>query len=443
MNRLSKITAVAFFAVGVLLSSAWPLHANISAPSAPQVSPQLSQAILNMEKRLKQEFDDYFGRDLATINQDPATIATNLAKISTTTGQKTAVLWVIPRAEDLHLVLITPNQAPVVVDLTEARKEFLLPVVAEFQWGVSSPISANRYLPAAKQLYDWIIAPFEAAYLKPQGIDTLLFCLGPGVRTLPLAALHDGQQYLVEKYALSRIPAFNLIDLTPKALNQPRTLAMGASEFNDLSPLPAVPVELDTILKQVNAPRDAEFLNQQFTLQNLKTALSQQPFDIVHLATHAEFRPGTPNQSFIQLWDQRLRLDNMKQMPWRDPMVDLLVLSACRTAVGDAQAELGFAGVALQSGVKSALASLWYVDDLGTLALMGEFYGQLPRLSTKGEALRQAQLNLLQGNVNVSRNTLNLSHSQVNLPNTLKSSSQIDFRHPRYWAAFTLISSPW
>jgi CHAT domain-containing protein len=133
----------------------------------------------------------------------------------------------------------------------------------------------------------------------------------------------------------------------------------------------------------------------------------------------------------------------MEQMPWRNPMVDLLVLSACRTAVGDAQAELGFAGVALQSGVKSALASLWYVDDLGTLALMGEFYGQLPRWSTKGEALRQAQLSLLQGNVNVRHNTLSLSQNQVNLPNGLKNSSMIDFRHPRYWAAFTLISSPW
>lgn len=416
---------------------------SLATGGGPQVSPELSQAVLNMEKRLKGEFDAYFGRDLATVTQDPAAIATSLAEISRQTGQKTAVLWVIPRPQDLHLVLITPNHAPVVVDLTEARQELLLPVVQEFQREVSSPLSRTSQFPAAQQLYQWMIAPYEAQYLKPQGIDLLLFCLGPGVRTLPLSALFDGQQFLLEKYALSRIPAFNLIDLTPKPLNPANILAMGASEFNNLSPLPAVPVELSTILTTLNAPLDHKFLNQAFTLKNLKTELENTPFDIVHLATHAEFRPGTPNQSFIQLWDQSLNLQAMDQMPWRNPMVDLLVLSACRTAVGDSQAELGFAGVALQAGVKSALASLWYVDDLGTLALMGEFYKQISKFPTKAEALRQAQLQLLKGNVEVNQNQLRLSQETITLPENLTRSNSVNFRHPRYWAAFTMISSPW
>ncbi|MDS3859679.1 CHAT domain-containing protein [Thermosynechococcaceae cyanobacterium BACA0444] len=416
---------------------------SLATMARPQVSPELSQAVLNMEKRLKNDFDTYFGRDLATVTQDPATIATSLAKISRSTGQKTAVLWVIPRANDLHLVLITPNQAPVVKDLPEARQELLLPVVEKFQREVSSPVVREKNFPAAQQLYRWIIAPFEAEYLQPQGIESLLFCLGSGVRTLPLAALFDGQQFLVENYALSRIPAFNLIKLTSKSLHRPRILAMGASEFRSLSPLPAVPVELNTIVQKVNTPRSAEFLNQDFTLENLKKQLRKTPFDIVHLATHAEFRPGTPNESFIQLWDQSLNLQDMDRMPWQKPMVDLLVLSACRTAVGDHQAELGFAGVALQAGVKSALASLWYVDDLGTLALMGEFYGQMSRFSTKGEALRQAQLHLLRGEVEVIQNTLHLSKADITLPSNLARSSTVNFRHPRYWAAFTMISSPW
>ncbi len=409
----------------------------------PQVSPQLSQSVLNMETRIKTEFDQYFGRDLATITQAPAEIATSLASISESTGRKTAVLWVIPRPADLHLVLITPNQAPVVVDLTEARQEILFPIAKEFQALVSSPVAQTSFLPSAQQLYNWIIAPYESEYLQPQGIEVLLFCLGPGLRTLPLAALHDGQAFLIEKYALSRIPAYNLIDQTPKTLKQPNLLAMGASEFQNLSPLPGVPVELSTIQQKVESPQAVEYLNQAFTLKNLRRALRQTPFDIVHLATHAEFRPGTPNQSFIQLWDQALTLTKMDRMPWRSPRVDLLVLSACRTAVGDPQAELGFAGVALQAGVKSVLASLWYVDDLGTLALMGAFYGQLHQLGHKGEALRQAQLALLRGEVVVSGQQLQLTGGTIDLPNFLARGGSTNFQHPRFWAAFNLISSPW
>lgn len=440
MNKFLTGLVIALVTLVIVISSN---VFSLATGAGPQVDPELSQAVLNMEKRIKGEFDAYFGRDLATVSQDPAAIAMSLAEISRQTGQKTAVLWVIPRPQDLHLVLITPNQAPVVVDLTEARQEILLPVVQEFQREVSSPLSRTNQFPAAQQLYQWIIAPYEATYLKPQGIELLLFCLGPGVRTLPISALFDGQQFLLEKYAMSRIPAFNLIDLTPNPLNQPKILAMGASEFNNLSPLPAVPIELSTILDTLNAPRDNKFINQNFTLKNLETALEKTHFDIVHLATHAEFRPGAPKQSFIQLWDQALNLQVMDQMPWRDPMVDLLVLSACRTAVGDNQAELGFAGVALQAGVKSVLASLWYVDDLGTLALMGEFYGQLLKFPTKAEALRQAQLHLLKGDVAVNQNTLRLTQGNVTLPENLTRNKLVNFRHPRYWAAFTMISSPW
>ncbi|MCZ0902150.1 CHAT domain-containing protein, partial [Microcoleus sp. HI-ES] len=93
----------------------------------------------------------------------------------------------------------------------------------------------------------------------------------------------------------------------------------------------------------------------------------QQKYGIIHLATHAEFRPGTPNNSYIQFWDTQLGLDQMRDLKWNNPPLELLVLSACRTALGDKEAELGFAGLALQSGAKSALASLWYVSDAGTL----------------------------------------------------------------------------
>lgn len=431
----------------VLESPSNPAGANIAAVSRPEVSPQLSQAVLRMETGLKKEFDDYFGRDLADVTQAPEDMAVTLAKISEATGSKTAVMWVIPREADLHLVLITPNQPPIVRDLEDVPKEVLFPVAATFQRDISSPLAQQPSLVAAQQLYEWIIGPYEEDFLKPQGIETLLFCLGAGVRTMPFAALHDGEQFLIEKYTLSRIPAFNLISMEPGNVRQPRVLAMGASEFPNQSPLPAVPVEINTILQQVQTGnqrvRTQGLLNRSFTMRNLQRQLRRQQPDIVHLATHAEFLPGKPSNSYIQLWDDRLGLDQVDQVEWRLPMLELLVLSACRTAVGDRDAELGFAGLALQSGVKSVLASLWYVDDLGTLALMSEFYGQLPQEATKGEALRQAQLNLLNRTVKVENNQLELSQTEVALPNTLTRMGDIDFSHPRYWAAFTMISSPW
>lgn len=123
--------------------------------------------------------------------------------------------------------------------------------------------------------------------------------------------------------------------------------------------------------------------------------------------------------------------------------VELLVLSACRTAIGDDLAELGFAGLTLQSGAKSALASIWNVSDTGTLALMSEFYRQLRTTSTKAEALRQAQLKMLRGEVHVEEDQLRLSQGHVALPDELIYEEISDLSAPYYWAGFTMIGSPW
>jgi CHAT domain-containing protein len=143
---------------------------------------------------------------------------------------------------------------------------------------------------------------------------------------------------------------------------------MGSAKFTDLRPLPAVPVELSTITPSLW--KGKSFLNDAFTLENLKAQRKQQPFGIIHLATHASFQPGAPSNSYIELWNSKLRLNQLSELGWNNPAVELLVLSACRTALGDEQAELGFAGLAVQAGVKSAIASLWSVSDEGTLGLM-------------------------------------------------------------------------
>lgn len=408
----------------------------------------LSEKVLGMERGLAKEFEDYFGEKLAEVNQAPEGIAQTLQQIGKQTGTKPAVLWVVPREDHLHLVLITANGKPIVHDLYEVPTAKLRPVVAAFHLEMHSSPGKVK-MAAAQQLYDWIIQPFEAEYLQAEGIDTLLFCLGNGVRSLPLAALHDGKQFLLEKYSMTRIPAFNLIQTDYVSLQPGQILAMGASEFQDQNPLPAVPTELSTILWELQSARPLKsqwkgqsFLNQSFTLSNLQQTIQARTPTVVHLATHAVFRPGKPSNSYIQLWDSKLGLDNIRQIDWGSPL-ELLVLSACRTAIGDEQAELGFAGVALKSKVKSVLASLWNVSDEGTLALMSEFYRQLGTTPTKAEALRQAQLRMLRGEIRIEGRQLMLSRGPVSLPSELSKEAVSDLSAPYYWAAFTMISSPW
>ena len=257
-----------------------------------------------------------------------------------------------------------------------------------------------------------------------------------------LSLLHDGENFIIEKYAITRIPAFNLIDTDYNKIKNAQILAMGASEFKELSPLPAVPVEIDKITRFLWEGK--AFMNQEFTVKNLQQQRQKQPYEIVHLATHAEFKPGKPDKSYIQFWnDEQIGLDELEKLKLNQPPVELLVLSACRTALGDKEAELGFAGLTVKSGVRSALASLWNVSDIGTLALMTEFYEHLQKTSLKAEALRQAQVAMLKGKVDINMGELKGTRGELQLPPELAEFGDETFSHPYYWSAFTLIGNPW
>ncbi|NER07389.1 MAG: CHAT domain-containing protein, partial [Okeania sp. SIO3C4] len=326
-----------------------------------------------------------------------------------------------------------------------AHRQQLMEVVLQLRFQVTTPSRRNTqsYLPPAQKLYNWLIAPISAE-LEAANIDTLLFSMDEGLRTLPVAALHDGKQFLVEKYSLSLIPSISLMDTNYRPIQNTRVLAMGASEFTAQNSLPAVPVELETISQQLW--QGSQFLNQDFTRNNLLTQRQNYPYPIIHLATHAEFRPGAVNNSYIQLWGkQKLKLDQIRELGWNDPPVELLVLSACRTAVGDKNAELGFAGLAVAAGAKSALASVWYVSDEGTLGLMTEFYSHLNNAKIKAEALRQAQLAMLRGEVIITEGQLRgtTARGAVVLPSELGKFENQNLSHPYYWAGFMMIGSPW
>ena len=398
--------------------------------------------VTQIEQNWENQFEGYFGANFSDRAITAKDIADTLGKVAIQTGKKPALIYILPRSQQLELVLITPGNPPLHKRVLPANRDALLQQVKELTKAITSPRfrDTNRYLPPAQQLYQWMISPLEAE-LQAQRIDTLIFCVGEGLRTMPFAVLQDGKHFLVEKYSFSRIPAFKLTDTIYGDLRNSPVLAMGASEFKDQNPLPAVPLELSAIRK--NLWRGKSFLNQEFTLTNLQSQRALQPFKIIHLATHAVFQPGVPSQSYVQFWDTRLTLDKMRQLRWNNPPVELLVLSACQTAIGDKDAELGFSGLAVQAGVKSALASLWNVSDEGTLGLMVEFYRELKTAPIKAEALRQAQIAMLTGQVRLEEGQLHMSRGNLDLPPALAALENEKFSHPYYWAAFTVVGSPW
>lgn len=155
----------------------------VIAPVLAQDLP-LSQQVDNMERRLESEYETYFGEDLATVTQSTAEMAATLDRIGKATSTQPAVLWAMPRQDHLHLVLLTSNGEPIVRDLYDVPRERLQSTAEQFHRHISRP-SGKRYLPAAQQLYDWLIGTYEAEFLEPANIDTLLVCLGDGLRGWP------------------------------------------------------------------------------------------------------------------------------------------------------------------------------------------------------------------------------------------------------------------
>jgi CHAT domain-containing protein len=439
---------------------------------------QVQEAPIDVAIEMQEEFQltelmDSSGLELYGTVPSVKQISQRLAELSEQTGKKPAFINVSLQENQLESFVVLPRDTQSAasknavvasanlngVDSSEPQsltlrktikdisREELIATATQFREEVSdiNRLNQTNYMQSSQKLYQAIIKPLEAE-LEANNIDILVFSMDSGLRLLPIAALNDGKQFLIEKYAVALVPSFGLTDTRYVNLNKSSILAMGASEFTEQPALPTMPVELETIVSQ---PRQGEvFLNDQFTISNFKTQNSRPtPFPIVHLGTHAQFKTDDVDDSYIQFYDDKLKISQLQQLSndlgWNSDAtpVELLVLSACETAIGDEKAELGFAGLAVQAGVKSALASLWYVSDLGTLGLMGEFYDQLDGTLIKAEALRQTQLNMLRGNVKVDNRQVKLSNGKsLALPEDFPDGT-LSLAHPYFWSSFTLIGN--
>jgi len=349
--------------------------------------------------------------------------------------------------DQLEIMLITPGSDPIRQRQWGITREQVAATGQNLRQQATSQFStARQYLEPAQQLYNWLIKPIERDLIA-QSVESLGFVMDDGLRTLPIAALHNGDRYLVEDYSVGLLPSFSLTEFERTGANRTdfsrtQVLAMGASEFQNQPALPAVDAEIALITQQL-WQGDA-FLNEDFVLENLKNQIKQKEYGIIHLATHASFEAGNLENSYIQMWDDKLSLNNVKELGLNNSDISLIILSACNTALGDRTSEYGFAGFAVTAGSPSALASLWPVSDEGTLGFMSQFYKELKQSSVRAEALQQAQVSLIRGNVGISDGLIYGPNDNeiAQLPD-LAESGRWDFSHPFYWSAFTMIGNPW
>lgn len=328
--------------------------------------------------------------------------------------KKAAIVHTIRLDNRLEIILTLPGQRLRHYSVAKTPQQ-VKTLVEQLQQNLVLPYTTDSdILPLAQQVYDWLIRPAQID-LEKSGVETLAFVLDGSLQNLSMAALHDGRQYLIEKYEIALIPSLQLLDPQPITKNKLEAITAGLSQARfGFDPLEGVEREL----KQIDSEIPAQILlNREFTTTNLQREITNSTKSIVHVATHGQFS-SQAEDTFILAWDRPInvnQLDDVFQIRQESQdALELLVLSACETATGDERAALGIAGVAIRSGARSTIASLWLVDDESTAQLMSHFYQQLNSGVTRGEALRAAQKTLLQNQ---------------------------KYNHPRYWAAFVLLGN--
>ncbi|MEB3332136.1 MAG: CHAT domain-containing protein [Synechococcaceae cyanobacterium] len=345
----------------------------------------------------------------------------------------------------LDLVLI-PMEGEVIgrrVDVQTTNLASLLRALYD-QIGTQKPVDAGDTQSPGRQLHALLIEPL-AADLQRLGVTTLLIATDPTLQAVPFAALSDGRRFFGEAFAFSLTPSIRLTPLdSPETRGTQRTLVAGASRFPTMASLPLVPQEVAGVSPGSGTDR---FLDGAFTPSRLIEAAADPEIRRVHVATHAEFQPGGPGQSWLHTGTGPISFSEFSQLRQRrlESPLDLFSLSGCRTAVGDLQAELGFSGLALQAGARSAVGTLWFVDDVATSAFFVQFYRYLDQGLPKAEALQAARIAFASGVVRLEGDRVIGEGGELlrQLSPDQQARIRQGMRHPYYWSGVSLLGAPW
>ena len=342
------------------------------------------------------------------------------------------VLYPLLLEDRLELILLSSNSAPVHRTVLVKSQEFNQAILQlrsklinrnnpRFFSDENNNQSEKRIMQAGFKLYNWLIKPIEDE-LKIAQAHSIIYAPDGQLRYIPLAALYDGKKWLVERFEINNITAASLMNLEPREKFQPVILAGALTEGNynfdvgqrrfEFAALPFAGVEVENI-EQI-FPKTNKLLGNAFTKKAME--LNMDSYSVVHFATHSAFVNGHPEESFILFGDgSRATLADVKN--WNLQDVELVVLSACQTAlgknIGNGKEILGFGYQVQEAGAAVTLATLWRVDDQATHEFMNDFYAALKNGRSKVEALRKAQVTMINS----------------------------EYSHPYYWAPFVLIGN--
>jgi CHAT domain-containing protein/Tfp pilus assembly protein PilF len=400
-------------------------NAFIRSPAVETIVQQLS----NTAKRQNVELED--------LNS----LRDNLKKLE----QNAVLLYPLILDDRLELVLVTADSPPI-HRTVPVKREDLNRAIAQFRTALEDSNSDAKT--PAHELYDWLIKPIENE-LSQANAQTIIYAPDGQLRYIPLAALYDGNQWLVQRWRVNNITAKSLTDFNTQPQHQLRVLAAaftkGSYNFNignqqfSFNGLPFAGVEVENLATEL--PGTTKLLDNAFSREGTVSRMND--YTIVHLATHAAFVTGKPEDSFVLFGDgSRATLRDVEN--WSLPNVDLVVFSACETGLGGFGngAEILGLGYQLQrTGARAAIASLWSVSDGGTQALMDTFYAALQTgKMTKAEALRQAQVALITGDYKALGEQRGLGVQQ-RINSSLPEKVSTKLSHPYYWSPFILIGN--
>jgi CHAT domain-containing protein len=376
------------------------------AAAAPgTAAPLLKEARDDVELLKEGELQDYFRDSCVTSFEAKRRSIDTLAP-------GTAVIYPI----------VLPDRLEILVSFGTDERQFTVPITAvvlgeevlSFR-RLLEERTTNQYLAPAKDLYDRIVRPLDPL-LTTRHIDTLVIVPDGVLRLIPFAALYDGQHFLVERYATAIAPSLRLVDPRPFTSQLRDVLAVGLSD--PVEGYPGLPHVAEEVAEVRDLENGKELLNQSFRRAVFARELETVPYNLVHIASHGEFG-SDPSRTYVLAFDGPLTMDDLERDvkfgEYRENALELLTLSACKTAASDDRSALGLAGLALKSGARSALATLWFVDDLASGELVTSFYRSLREAPlSKARALQLAQQQFLADPV---------------------------FGHPAYWAPFLLIGN--
>ena len=410
-------------------NSEQPIHQELLDLLLQPAAPEQEQANL---QRAREVTASLLEAELTNFLREPCQVVTpqKIDRIVTDEAPNAAILYPIVLPDRLELIVKLPGQtkllhpAPIFIP-----REQVLSLTKQLQLDLEEDYTFEAVKQEARQLYEWIIEPVEDQ-LAALNIDTLVFALDRQLQSIPMSVLFDGEQYLIDRYAVSEILGLSFNDPTPLRREEIKVLAAGLATMPDnlsqkiqqnFLALPNVVEELN----QIGA--ENPLIDQRFTRKNFNLRLNEERFSVVHLATHGQFS-FNPTDTFLLSFGDNPKIDANAlgslfrvRGQIRPDSIELLVLNACETAAGDDLATLGIAGTAVRAEARSAIASLWALGDAPSVNFTRELYKNLGQAEmevkgskvkgSKAQALRQAQLMLKQ---------------------------DPRYEHPRYWAPYVL-----